>query len=103
MATRRSGRLLVEADHIARGIAEPSADLRRILADRLHDLPPSRRHGVEGGGNVVYHHVDHEAGCGRGRPSRDPCSAHLSHAVIEGRRAVAALTSLPAEDVAIEL
>jgi hypothetical protein len=32
--------LLVEADDVSSGIAEPRGDLGRVHADRLHDLTP---------------------------------------------------------------
>jgi hypothetical protein len=46
-----SGRLLVEADHISRGIAKPRGDLRRVRADGLHDLSAVR--DVKGGGAIA--------------------------------------------------
>src|SRR5438132_11650899 len=35
---RASGGMLVEADHVSSRIAEPRRGLRRVRADRLHDL-----------------------------------------------------------------
>src|SRR2546428_7983329 len=40
---RASGGMLVEADHVSSRIAEPRRDLRRVRADRLHDLASDRK------------------------------------------------------------
>ena len=49
----RSGRLLVQTEHVPGGIAESRRHLARITADGLHDLPSVRNDGLARCGNAV--------------------------------------------------
>lgn len=94
--------LLVEADHVAPGIAKARGDFRRVRADRLHELAAGSDDRVNRGGHAINHDVDEQPGRRRRRPPRDPGAAHFPHAIIEGGRAVTALSDPPAENLFIE-
>jgi hypothetical protein len=53
--------LLVEADHVAGGIAETSRYLGRIGADGLHDLAAVDLDGIDSRGHAVNHDVNEQA------------------------------------------
>src|SRR5512133_2961841 len=58
--TRSCTWFLVEADHVAAGIAEARGDLRRVAADRLDDLAAVRRDGVDRRGHAVHHDIEEQ-------------------------------------------
>jgi hypothetical protein len=64
-------RLLVEADNVAGGVAEPGSDLGGVGAHGLDDFALVGEDGVEGGGHAVAHDVKQKAGLGGGRASED--------------------------------
>src|SRR5437016_14480732 len=64
-------RLLVEADYVAGGVAEPGSDLGGGGADGLDDFALVGEDGVEGGGHAVAHDVKEKAGLGGGRAAED--------------------------------
>src|SRR5262249_7576152 len=101
--SRLGSPLLVEADDVAARIADAGGDLRRVAADRLHQLAAVRDGLLDGGRDAVDHDVEEEAGLAGRRPPSHPGAAHLADAVVEGRLAVAALAQAPAEDGAVEL
>src|SRR6267142_304681 len=99
---RVSRGLLVEADHVSSRIAEPRRDLRRVRADRLHDLTSMGYHRVKGRRHAVHHDVKEQPGLCRGRAPQHPRPAHFAHRVVKRRAAIATLAVLPAEDLLVE-
>src|SRR4029077_1007772 len=95
--------LLVDADHVPRGVAKRCDNLAGIGVNRLHDLTPGRDDRFNRGGGIADHDVNHQPGLGRDRPSDYPCAADLVDGVVEGRRTVAALSRLPTEGTPVEL
>ena len=63
--------MLVEADYVAGGVAEPGGDFGGVGADGLDDFALVGEDGVEGGGHAVAHDVKQKAGLGGGRASED--------------------------------
>src|SRR5712691_8081827 len=96
-------RLLVDADDIARGVAERCDNLRRIWVDVADNLAACRLDRFNCLGGARNHDVNHQSGLGRNRPPEDPRPAHLVDAVVESRRAVASLSNLPSEGTLVEL
>jgi hypothetical protein len=75
-------RLLVEADYVAGGVAEPGSDLGGVGADGLDDFALVGEDGVEGGGHAVAQDVKQKAGLGGGRASEDEGAADLAGGVV---------------------
>jgi hypothetical protein len=63
--------LLVEADNVAGGIAEPGGDLGGVGGDGLDDFALVGDDGVEGAGHAAAQDVKQKAGLGGGRASED--------------------------------
>ena len=70
--------LLIEADHVAARVPEPSGDLGRIRPDWLHDLTAVSDDRVEGCPDAVDHDVQQQAGRRRWASAEDPSAAHFA-------------------------
>jgi len=92
-------RLLVEADYVAGGVAEPGSDFGGIGADGLDDFALVGEDGVEGGGHAVAQDVKQKGG----RASEDEGAADLAGGVVKGGAAIAALADGPVEDLVVEV
>jgi hypothetical protein len=95
--------LLVEADYVAGGVAEPGSDLGGVGADGLDDFALVGEDGVEGGGHALAHDVEQKAGLGGGRASEDEGAADLAGGVVKGGAAIAAFADGPVEDLVVEV
>jgi hypothetical protein len=95
--------LLVKPDDVAARVPESRRDLRRVGADRLHDLSSVGGHQLQRGRYAIHHHVHQQAGCRSGRPSQNPRPAHLADAIVKCGVTVAALPYIPAEDAPVKL
>lgn len=62
----RAAGLLVEADHVSGGVAEPRGYLWCVRTDRRHDIASVGDDGVAGRGDTVDHDVDQQTGVRRG-------------------------------------
>src|SRR2546429_3014785 len=96
-------RLLVEADYVAGGVAEPGSDFGGVGSDGLDDFALVGEDGVEGGGHAVAHNVKQKAGLGGGRASEDEGAADLAGGVVKGGAAIAAFADGPVEDLVVEV
>ena len=97
------GWFLIQADQVSGGVAKSSSDLRRVSADRLHQLASVGDHCVDRRRHAVNHDVDEQARLQRWRAAGDPCAAHFTRRVIERRATIAALSELPAENIRVEM
>jgi len=95
--------LLVEADYVAGGVAEPGGDFGGVGADGLDDFALVGEDGVEGGGHAVAHDVEQKAGLGGGWASEDEGAADLAGGVVKGGAAIAAFADGPVEDLVVEV
>lgn len=96
-----SGRFLVEANHISRGITEPCSDLGCVRADRLHNFAAVGDNALECRRDTIHHDVNHEAG-GRRRTAENPATAYFPGGVVEGEVTIAALANSPAEHATVK-
>src|SRR2546429_8012851 len=99
----RLPRLLVEADYVAGGGAEPGSDFGGGGSDGLDDFALVGEDGVEGGGHAVAHNVKQKAGLGGGRASEDEGTADLAGGVVKGGAAIAAFADGPVEGLVVEV
>jgi hypothetical protein len=86
-----SGGLLVEADHVAAGVAEAGGDFGGVDADGLDDLASMGYDRVNGCGYAVHHDVNEEAGVCGGWATEDPRAADFAERIVKGGAAIAAL------------
>lgn len=94
--------MLIEAENVAAGIAEAGGDFWGVCADGLGDFAAVGGDGDDGGGHVVNHDVNHQAGsCGWGA-IEGPDAADFADAVVEGDGAVAAFANVPAKNFFVE-
>jgi len=94
--------LLVDAEDVAGRVLEAGGDFGVVASDGLGDRASGGGDGLDGGGGVVHHDVDEEAGVGGGWAVEDPSSAYLAGGVVKGGCSVTAGADLPAEDGLIE-
>jgi len=92
-----SGRLLVEADQVPGGVAEPGRDLRRVDPDRLHDLASVSADGVKGLGHAIHHDVKQKAGIRRGGAAEHSGAACFPSGVVKCSSDIPAFPHIPAE------
>src|SRR5207253_1895488 len=97
-----SARLLIQPNDVSPWVAEARRNLRRIRADRLHDLTAVGDYQIKCGCHAIDHDVHKKSGRRSGRPPRDPRAAHLAHRVIKGGVPVASFPQVPAEDALIK-
>ena len=75
--------MLVEAENVAAGIAETRGNFWGVGADGLCDFAAIGGDRGDGGGHIVNHDVNHEAGSCGGRAIEDPHAADFVDAVVE--------------------
>src|SRR5689334_3386738 len=97
-----SGRILIKAQHVSTRIAEARGDLRRVSANRLHDLAAVGDNSFNRGGNAIDHDVNEKSGSDGRRTANHPRAAYLAHAVIKGGAPITALTDLPSKNLPVE-
>src|SRR5215472_5329881 len=99
---RSTCRLLVKTHDVATGIAEPSCNLRRVLAHGLHDLASTVYYCLDRLGHAVYQDVEQKPGLGSRRASQHPGAAHLAHSVVKSGAAVSTFSDIPSEHPAVK-
>src|SRR5216684_1408685 len=81
-ASLGGGRLLIQPEHVASGIAEPGGDLGCIGANRLNNLSTVCQNLLHRGFHAIHHDVDQQPRLRRWRTSGHPSTAHLPNAVV---------------------